>query len=70
MAYIPLEDRLQLRVNTGTAADPIFRTRSWNNVKPGVSDAVLYDFAAALRSLTAENVEQLYRIRIGTLEED
>ena len=26
--FIPLEDRLQLRVNVGTALDPIYRTRS------------------------------------------
>ena len=70
MAFIPLEDRLQLRVNVGTSQDPVYRTRAWGNVKPGVSDAVLYDFAAALSNLTAENVEKVFRVRVGELVEE
>ncbi|MEW5922292.1 MAG: DUF1659 domain-containing protein [Bacillota bacterium] len=70
MAFIPLEDRLQLRVNVGTVQDPVYRTRSWNNVKPGVSDAVLHDFAEALGDLTAESVEKFFRVKIGELAEE
>jgi len=68
MAFIPLEDRLQLRVNVGTAQAPAYRTRAWGNVKPGVSDAVLYDFAAALGGLTAEMVENIFRVKVGELQ--
>ena len=66
--FIPLEDRLQLRVNVGTALDPVYRTRSWGNVKPGVSDAILHDFAEALGDLTAEDVEKVFRVKVGELE--
>ena len=68
MAFIPLEDRLQLRVNAGTAQAPAYRTRSWSNVKPGVSDTVLHDFAAALGGLTTENVENIFRVKVGELQ--
>ena len=62
---IPLEDRLQLRVDdNGTT-----RTRSWGNVKPIVSDAVLHDFAEALEGLTQESVERIIRVKIGELQE-
>ena len=62
---IPLEDRLQLRVDdNGTT-----RTRSWGNVKPNVSDAVLYDFAETLEGLTQESVERIIRVKIGELQE-
>lgn len=67
---LPLGDRLQLRVNVGTEQDPVYRTRSWSNVKPNVSDAVLHDFAVSLGDLTAENVENIYRVKTGELMEE
>ncbi len=69
MAFIPLEDRLQLRVNLGTPLAPVYRTRSWGNVRPEVNDAVLHDFAAALGGLTAEGVEKIFRLKVGELTE-
>ncbi|MEW5920676.1 MAG: DUF1659 domain-containing protein [Bacillota bacterium] len=68
--FIPLEDRLQLRVNVGTALEPVYRTRSWGNVKPGVSDAILHDFAEALGDLTVEDVEKIFRVKVGELEDE
>jgi hypothetical protein len=64
---LPLEDRLQLRVNAGTALEPVHRVRTWGNVKPGVSDAVVHDFAVALGALSTESVENILRVRIGEL---
>ncbi len=66
MAFVPLEDRLQLRVEHGET----FRTRSWGSVKPATSDAVLLDFAEALGDLTNETVDKYLRVKIGELEED
>ncbi len=66
MAFVPLEDRLQLRVEHGET----YRTRSWGSVKPTTSDAVLLDFAEALGDLTKETVDKYLRVKIGELEED
>lgn len=61
---IPLEDRLQLRIDDNGNT----RTRSWGNVKPNVTDAVLHDFAEALDGLTQESVEKIIRVKIGELQ--
>lgn len=66
MAFIPLEDRLQIRVEHGES----YRTRSWGSVKPTVSDAVLLDFAGALGELSNETVDKFLRVKIGELEEE
>ena len=66
MAFLPLEDRLQLRVENGES----FRTRSWGSVKPTTSDAVLLDFAEALGALTKETVDKYLRVKIGELNEE
>ena len=63
MAFIPLEDRLQLRVVHGES----FRTRSCGSVKPTVSDAVLLDFAEAMGALSNEIVDKYLRVKIGEL---
>ncbi len=64
MAFIPIEDRLQLRVVHGET----YRTRSWGSVKPTVSDAILLDFAEALGELTNETVDTYLRVKIGVLD--
>ena len=66
MAFVPLEDRLQMRVEHGES----YRTRSWGSVKPGTSDAVLLDFAEALGELSNETVDKFLRVKIGELEEE
>ena len=63
MAFVPLEDRLQLRIVHGES----FRTRSWGSVKPTVSDAVLLDFAEAMGALSNESVDKYLRVKIGEL---
>jgi len=70
---IPSGDRLQLRVQVGTdpqTGNPIYRNRSWSRVKPGVSDENLYEFAAKLGALGAEELESISRIKTVTLLND
>ena len=66
MAFVPVEDRLQLRVEHGES----FRTRSWGSVKPATSDAALREFAVALGGLTKETVDTYLRVKIGVLAEE
>ena len=66
-------DRLQLRVNLGAdqqSGRTIYRSRSWSNVKPEVSDAVLHDFAVSLGNMGADPVENIFRIKTLELVEE
>ena len=60
--------RLELRVNTGLDVDsnPIMRTRSWQGVKPNVTDANLFALAGEIGGLQTHTVIQ---IRTATFEE-
>lgn len=60
--------RLELRVNTGLDVDsnPIMRTRSWQGVKPNVTDANLFALAGEIGGLQTHTVTQ---IRTATFEE-
>jgi hypothetical protein len=70
---IPSGDRLQLRVQVGVNpqnGNPIYRTRSWSRVKPGVTDEHLYEFASMLGELGADELESISRTKNVTLVDD
>ena len=60
----PLGDRIQLRVVVGTdpeTGSPIYRSRSYSNVKPEASDEALYAVAEGIGELTEDNLTDVYR---------
>jgi len=70
---VPSGDRLQLRVQVGTdpvTQNPIYRTRTWSNIKPGTSDENLYNFGDKLGELCADNLDSITRVKNITLMDD
>ncbi len=60
----PLGDRVQLRVVVGTdpeTGNPIYRSRSYSNVKPDVTDDDLHAVAEGIGNLTEDNLSDIYR---------
>lgn len=68
---IPVSARLQLRLNTGLDEnlDPVFRTRSFSNVKPGADNASLFELAQEIGSLQVHAVDSVRRVDEVELEE-
>ena len=68
----PLGSRLQLRVITGQddKGNPIYRTRSYSNVKPAASDDDLYSVGNALVDLQKHELDFIRRIDESILIED
>ncbi|MGI5876040.1 MAG: DUF1659 domain-containing protein [Dethiobacteria bacterium] len=68
----PTGSRMQLRLVVGhdTEGSPIYRTRSYSNIKPGASDEDVYEVGMALASLQVHELEDLYRINELILEEE
>lgn len=51
----PIGDRLSIRFNVGTdpgTGDPIYRTRSFSNIKPGVADTDVHELAEKMVALS------------------
>lgn len=70
---IPSGDRMQLRVQVGTDPEtlkPVYRTRTWSNIKPGTSDENLYNFGDKLGELCADDLDSITRVKIVTLMDD
>ena len=67
----PLATRLQLRLNTGLDEDfnPIYRTRSYSNIKTDAVNADLFDLAQDLESLQVHSVNSVRRVDEVELEE-
>ncbi len=60
----PLGDRVQLRVVVGVdpeSGNPIYRSRSYSNVSPDVSDEALYAVAESIGDLIEDNLSDVYR---------
>jgi len=61
--------RLELHVDT-VDGNPVFRKRSFTNVKPTASDQDVYDVAVALGSLQEYPVNDVGRIDSASLIEE
>ncbi len=68
---IPLACRMQLRLNTGLDADlnPIYRTRSFSNVKPDTENGELFELAEEIGSLQVHTINAVRRVDEVELEE-
>ena len=69
---IPVSARLQLKLNTGVDENfnPVYRTRSFSNVKPSADNVDLYELAQELGELQVHNLEAVRRLDEVELEED
>lgn len=64
VTVIPLNARLQLRLNTGLDENmnPVFRTRSYSNVKPATSNDDLHELGQELGSLQVHTIDAVRRV--------
>ncbi len=71
MNVIPISARLQLRLNTGLDENmnPVFRTRSYSNVKPAADNTDLFELAQELESLQVHTLDAVRRVDEVELEE-
>ncbi len=69
---IPVGTRLTLRLNTGLDENlnPVYRNRTWRNVKPSASHANLHALAEEIGALQVHNVEAVRRVDENELEEE
>ncbi len=68
---IPVTSRLQLRLNTGLDENlnPVFRTRSFSNVKTGADNEDLFELAQEIGSLQVHTIDSVRRLDEVELEE-
>ncbi len=67
---VPLQSRLQLRLNVGTndQGNSIMRTRTFNNVKPQAGHEALYLTGQDLAALQVHSLEAIRRVDEMDLE--
>lgn len=72
VAAIPLATRLQLRLRTGFdgSGNPIIRTRSYANIKPGASDEAVLLTALDLAGFQEHELNAVRRVNEYELEEE
>ena len=60
---VPIGSRLTLRLNTGLDENmnPVFRTRSWSNLKPTVSNEDVHEIGVQLGSLQVHTIDTIRR---------
>lgn len=68
---IPVTARLQLRLNTGLDENlnPVYRTRSFSNVKTGAANADLFQLAQEISLLQVHILDAVRRVDEVELEE-
>ena len=68
---IPVSARLQLRLNTGLDENlnPVYRTRSYSNVKPSSANLDLFELAQEIGLLQVHTLEAVLRLDEVELEE-
>ena len=69
---IPVNARLQLRLNTGLDENlnPVYRTRSFSNVKPSADNEDLFELAQEIGLLQVHTLETVRRIDEVELESE
>ncbi len=72
VSVIPVNARLQLRLNTGLDENlnPVFRTRSFSNVKPTADNEDLFELAQEIGSLQVHSLDAVRRVDEVELEEE
>jgi hypothetical protein len=62
---------LQLRLNTGLDAqfNPIFRNRSWSNIKADATDQELFDLAGEIGALQVHGIDGVRTVTTEGLEQ-
>ncbi len=69
---IAVGDRMQLRFSHGTnpeTGNPIYRSRSYSNVKPGVDPGELLTVGEMIGDLTEASLSDVFRIKTYQLME-
>jgi hypothetical protein len=68
----PVGSRMQLRLNVGQDAggNPIYRSRSYSNVKPLASDQDIFTVGNSLADLQQHTLEEVRRVNEYVLEEE
>lgn len=61
--------RMQLQTGVDTNGDPVFRSKSLNNIKPDAADQDLLDVARALAGLQEHILADVLRVDSARLEE-
>ncbi len=60
---IPLVSRLQIRLNLGVVdGSPVFRTRSYSNVKSDAENDSVFGVAQAIADLQVHTMENIRRV--------
>ncbi len=69
---IPLTARLQLRLNTGLDENfnPVYRTRSYSNVKTSADNEDLFALAGEIAGLQEHTLDAVRRVDEYELEEE
>lgn len=69
---IPLTARLQLRLNTGLDENfnPVYRTRSYSNVKTSADNEDLFELAGEIAGLQEHTLDAVRRVDEYELEEE
>ena len=69
VTVIPIGTRLTLRLNTGLDENfhPIFRNRSWSNIKPGATDENVHAIGEQLASLQVHTLDSIRRVNENEL---
>ena len=67
---VPFNARLTLRLNTGLDENfnPIFRNRSWSNIKTGVAHEALHTLGTQFASLQVHTLDSVRRTDEAELE--
>ena len=70
VTVVPINARLQMRLNTGLDenSNPIYRTRSYSNVKTGADNTALFELAQELGTLQVHTLEAVRRVDEVELE--
>lgn len=69
---IPIVTRLTLRLNTGLDENlnPIYRNRSWRNIKPTADHEDLFEIGQQMGSLQTHALSSVRRVDENELEAD
>jgi hypothetical protein len=67
-----LSKNLQLKLNTGLDENfnPIYKTRTWANVKANATDEDLFELAEEIGSLQVHTLEEVRTGTLHAIEED
>lgn len=72
ITVVPVSARLQLRLNTGLDENfnPVYRTRSFSNVKTDADNTDLFELAQEIGTLQVHTIDSVRRLDEVELEEE